>query len=85
MSRQRVLRGSRDELVLTKQQCYDLLELDRDKSPSEADILKAYKRLAIKYHPDKYHPDKNPEIIEMFHRVCRAFEILCPERNLLLP
>ena len=84
MSRERVLRGSREETVVTTQECYDLLELDRDKSPSEADITEAYKRLAIKYHPDKYHPDKE-FAEEMFKRVSLAWEILCPVRRAGLP
>eukprot|EP00747_Dinoflagellata_sp_TGD_P080030 gnl/TRDRNA2_/TRDRNA2_160734_c0_seq1.p1 gnl/TRDRNA2_/TRDRNA2_160734_c0~~gnl/TRDRNA2_/TRDRNA2_160734_c0_seq1.p1 ORF type:complete len:543 (+),score=158.87 gnl/TRDRNA2_/TRDRNA2_160734_c0_seq1:120-1631(+) len=47
---------------------YKLLEVD--KSASEADIKKAYKKMAIKHHPDK---GGDPE---KFKEVTRAYEVL---------
>lgn len=47
--------------------------LDLDKSASEHDIKKAYKRLSRKYHPDKNHePDAESKFVEVAH----AYEIL---------
>ncbi|WP_436515377.1 DnaJ domain-containing protein [Ekhidna sp. To15] len=54
---------------------YHVLGLSEDASPVE--IKAAFKRLAIKYHPDK-HPDK-PEMEEKFKEINRAHQILSDE------
>jgi DnaJ-related protein SCJ1 len=47
--------------------------LDLDKSASEHDIKKAYKRLSRRYHPDKNHePDAESKFVEVAH----AYEVL---------
>ncbi|MBX7168740.1 MAG: J domain-containing protein [Pirellulales bacterium] len=51
---------------------YQVLELKRDAQP--ADIQKAYRRLARKYHPD-LHPD-DKEAKRKFQDVQKAFEVL---------
>jgi chaperone protein DnaJ len=51
---------------------YQLLGVDR--SASEADIKKAYRRLARKYHPDVNPNDKSAE--EKFKQLSVAFEVL---------
>lgn len=57
------------------QDYYSLLGVD--KSSSQADIKKAYRKLAVKYHPDK-NPD-NKEAEEMFKQVSEAYQVLSDE------
>lgn len=51
---------------------YDILGID--KNASDKDIKKAYRKLAIKYHPDKNPDDKTAE--EKFKEVSEAYEVL---------
>ena len=51
---------------------YDVLGVSKD--ASESDIKKAYRKLAIKYHPDKNPGDQDAE--EKFKEVSAAFEVL---------
>lgn len=51
---------------------YNLLGVLED--ASEEDIKKAYRRLAMKYHPDKNPDDKEAE--EKFKQVSEAYEVL---------
>jgi len=51
---------------------YELLGVSRD--ASEADIKKAYRKLAVKYHPDKNPGDKEAE--EKFKEISHAYEVL---------
>ncbi|HBG04903.1 MAG: molecular chaperone DnaJ [Geobacteraceae bacterium GWC2_58_44] len=55
-----------------KHDYYELLEVNRN--ASEAEIKKAYRRLAVKYHPDKNAGDKASE--DKFKEVSEAYEIL---------
>ena len=57
---------------MTKRDYYEILGLDRDSDIN--DIKKAYRNLAMKYHPDKNPGDKGAE--EKFKEVAEAYEVL---------
>ncbi|MCL1073759.1 molecular chaperone DnaJ [Shewanella dokdonensis] len=57
---------------MSKRDYYEVLDVARD--ASERDIKKAYKRLAMKYHPDRNPGDKEAEA--KFKEVKEAYEIL---------
>jgi molecular chaperone DnaJ len=50
---------------------YVLLGVSRD--ASEADIKKAYRKLAMEYHPDR---NSNPEAEARFKQITEAYEVL---------
>ena len=56
---------------MTKQDYYEILGINKDASKSE--IKKAYRKLALKYHPDK-NPDKSAE--EKFKDISEAYAVL---------
>ena len=58
--------------IMSKRDYYEVLGINRD--ASEEDIKKAYRRLAMKYHPDR-NPD-NPKAEEQFKEAKTAYEIL---------
>lgn len=58
--------------MATKKDFYELLGLNRD--ASEDDIKKAYRKLAMKYHPDRNPDSKEAE--EKFKEIKEAYEIL---------
>lgn len=61
-----------------KEDYYDILGLS--KNASAAEIKKAYRKLAIKYHPDK-NPD-DPKAEAMFKKAAEAYEVLSnPEKK----
>lgn len=51
---------------------YEVLGVSRD--ASEADIKKAYRRLAMEYHPDRNNGDRGAE--EKFKEAAEAYEVL---------
>ena len=57
---------------MSKRDYYDILGVSRD--ASEKDIKKAYRRVAMKHHPDR-NPD-NKEAEEKFKEASEAYEIL---------
>jgi molecular chaperone DnaJ len=58
--------------MAAKRDFYDILGVDRSASAEE--IKKAYRRTAIKYHPDKNPGDKEAE--EKFKEAAEAYEVL---------
>ena len=57
---------------MSKRDCYEVLGVSR--SATEKEVKKAYKRLAMKYHPDRTKGDVALE--EKFKEVKEAYEIL---------
>ena len=62
---------------MAKQDFYEVLNIS--KSASQAEIKKAYRKMAIKYHPDKNPDDKKAE--ENFKKAAEAYEILSDENK----
>ncbi len=52
-----------------------------DKSASKKDIKKAFKKLAMKYHPDRAPEDKKEEYEEQFKKISEAASILGDEKK----
>jgi molecular chaperone DnaJ len=57
---------------MTKRDYYEVLGVSRNST--EEEIKKAYRRLALKYHPDR-NPD-NPEAEELFKEASEAYDVL---------
>ena len=57
---------------MSKRDYYETLEVSRDASSNE--LKKAFKKKAMKYHPDR-NPD-NPEAAEKFKEAAEAYDVL---------
>lgn len=57
---------------MSKRDYYEILEIERN--ASEAEIKKAYRKMALRYHPDKNPDDKSAE--EKFKEAAEAYEVL---------
>ena len=55
---------------------YKILEIN--KNASSQDIKKAYKKLALMYHPDK---NKSPDAEQKFKKIAEAYEVLSDEKK----
>ncbi|AXV67575.1 molecular chaperone DnaJ (plasmid) [Pseudoalteromonas lipolytica] len=62
---------------MSKSDYYEVLGVSKD--ASERDIKKAYKRLAMKYHPDRTAGDK--ELETKFKEVKEAYEVLTDDQK----
>jgi molecular chaperone DnaJ len=59
---------------MAKRDFYEVLGVARD--ASEEEIKKAYRKLAMKFHPDRNQGDKSKQAEEKFKEVKEAYEIL---------
>ena len=73
MSRRQSRAGSRERAVADKRDYYEVLGLARNASAD--DVRKAYRRLAMQYHPDK-NPDNKEEAEVRFKEISEAYEVL---------
>ena len=62
---------------MSKRDYYQVLDVAR--TASEAEIKKAYRRLAMKYHPDRNPNDHEAE--EKFKEAKEAYEVLCDQQK----
>jgi molecular chaperone DnaJ len=64
-----------------KRDYYEVLGISR--TATEDEIKKAYRKLALKYHPDR-NPDDRHGAEERFKEISQAYQVLCdPERRTL--
>src|SRR3569832_7590 len=62
---------------MAKRDYYEILGVARN--ASEAELKKAYRRLAMKHHPDRNPDDDKAE--EQFKEAKEAYEVLCDPRK----
>ena len=62
---------------MAKRDYYEVLGVDR--SASEADMKKAFRRLAMKYHPDRNKEDADAE--QRFKEAKEAYEVLADSQK----
>ena len=62
---------------MAKRDYYEVLGVER--SASEADMKKAFRRLAMKYHPDRNKED--PDAEQRFKEAKEAYEVLADNQK----
>ncbi|MDA3943200.1 MAG: molecular chaperone DnaJ [Bacteroidetes bacterium] len=62
---------------MSKRDYYEILEIER--SASDTEIKKAYRKMAIKFHPDKNPDDKTAE--DKFKEAAEAYEVLSDQNK----
>src|SRR3954468_12993571 len=55
---------------------YKVLSLDHSAAVGEEEVKRAYRRLALQYHPDVCPPSRRAESTELFVELRRAYETL---------
>ncbi len=59
---------------MSKRDYYEVLGIGRDTSPEE--LKKVYRKLAMKFHPDRHQGNEKTAIEEQFKEIKEAYEIL---------
>ncbi|MBU1368697.1 MAG: molecular chaperone DnaJ [Bacteroidetes bacterium] len=62
---------------MSKRDYYEILEIER--SATDTEIKKAYRKMAIKFHPDKNPDDKTAE--DKFKEAAEAYEVLSDQNK----
>jgi DnaJ-class molecular chaperone len=57
---------------------YEILEVN--KSATEAEVVKAYRRLALRWHPDK-NPENRGEAEDRFKQISEAYQVLSDKKK----
>ena len=76
-------KSARSTYVPSVDWAYELLEIQR--SATDEEVKKAYKKMAIKYHPDKVEylgEDFKKAANEKFQKLNSAYEVIKKERNI---
>nr|XP_051190546.1 uncharacterized protein LOC127303875 [Lolium perenne] len=60
---------------------YKVLSLDHSVPVGEEEVKRAYRRLALQYHPDVCPPSRRAESTELFVELRRAYETLSDTRH----
>ncbi len=63
-----------EKVAMSKRDYYEVLSISRDTNPEE--LKKVYRKLAMKYHPDRHQGAENAEIEEQFKEIKEAYEVL---------
>lgn len=63
---------------MTQKDYYQILGVSRD--ATDEDIRKAFRRLALRYHPD-HNPDNPKKAEEQCKEINEAYEVLCDEHK----
>ncbi|MCK5321248.1 molecular chaperone DnaJ [Candidatus Pacearchaeota archaeon] len=64
---------------MAKKDYYEILGVDKDADKDT--IKKAYKKLALKYHPDRVSDDKKEKYEEKFKEISEAYTILSDDKK----
>jgi len=70
--------------VKNKEAAYQILEIET--TVSDEEVKKAYRKMAMKYHPDKVHhlgPEFQKDAQEKFRKINEAYETVKKERNII--
>ena len=70
--------------VKNKKAAYQILEIEV--SVNDEEVKKAYRKMAMKYHPDKVHhlgPEFQKDAQDKFRKINEAYETIKKERNII--
>ena len=66
-------------MIMAKKDYYEILGVD--KGADKETIKKAYKKLALKYHPDRVPEDKKEKYEEKFKEISEAYAVLSNDKK----